>query len=258
MYLTQSRLIFLLDTNTTLAYSCATMNRKQRKVAEDKDHTVAALPEACSDESAAVAFLERTRWPETPGCVHCGSVDVYQMHDRVTGERSKRFLWRCTVCKRQYTVRTGTVLEDSRIPLRHWCYTFWAACSSKKGVSALQIKRMTGLSYKSALFLMHRIRWAMADNHDEPPKLQGIVEADETYVGGKPRYPGRESRRAAYARKSAVFAMVQRGGDVRVEMLGKVTQRELWLAIRRNVDLQGTLSTDELSSYDQIGRKFGA
>ena len=83
------------------------------------------------------------------------------MRDRQTGERSKRFLWRCRSCGRQYSVRVGTVMEDSRIPARHWVFAFWAACSSKKGVSALQIKRQTGLSYKSALFLMHRIRYAM-------------------------------------------------------------------------------------------------
>ncbi len=84
------------------------------------------------------------------------------MKDAGTSDRNKRFLWRCRGCKRQYTVRIGTVFEDSRIPLRHWLYALWAACASKMGVSALQIKSQTGLSYKSALFMLHRIRWAMA------------------------------------------------------------------------------------------------
>src|SRR3990167_5797638 len=100
------------------------------------------------------------------------------MRDRKTGERSKRFLWKCNGCGEQYTVRIGTIFEESRIPLRHWCFAFWAACSSKKGVSALQIRRQTQISYKSALFMMHRIRYVMAP--DAPaPKLTGTVERSE-------------------------------------------------------------------------------
>ena len=95
------------------------------------------------------------------GCPRCGDMDVYQMRN-AAGERSARYLWRCRGCKRQFTVRGGTIMEDSPIPLRHWWYAFWAACSSKKGVSAKQIERMCGVTYKSALFMMHRIRWAMA------------------------------------------------------------------------------------------------
>jgi transposase-like protein len=163
------------------------MAKGQRRVASDKSGIVAALPRACADEQAAVDFLEEQRWSETgPCCPRCGDTDVYKMTDRKTGERSRRFLWLCKGCKRQYTVRTGTVYEDSRIPLKHWCYAFWKACSSKKGVSALQIKRETGLTYKSALFLMHRIRWAMAE--ENPPKLTGTIEGNET-VNDRPKFP---------------------------------------------------------------------
>src|SRR3989449_3520019 len=165
------------------------------RVAGDKSETVAAIPAACSDEHTAVEFMERQRWADSPACPRCGDTDVYQVIDRKTGRRSKRFLWDCRGCRRQFTVRIGTVLEDSRIALRHWCYAFWAACASKKGVSALQIHRMTGVSYKSALFLMHRIRFALADDPITPAKLEGIIEADETYVGGKPRYKGPQNKR---------------------------------------------------------------
>ena len=134
------------------------------------------------------------------------------MSDAKTGERNKRFLWRCRGCRRQFTVRIGTVLEESRIPLRHWCYAFWKACSSKKGVSALQMSRETGLSYKSALFMMHRVRYAMADDHEMPSKLSGVVEVDETYVGGKPRYKG-QSKRGRGTKKAPVVALVERGGE---------------------------------------------
>src|SRR2546426_172418 len=194
------------------------------KVAQNKSGIVADLPRACSDELAAVEFLERQRWNSDAACPRCGVTDVHQMLGR-DGQRNKRFLWLCRGCGEQFTVRIGTVFEDSRIPLKHWCYAFWAACASKKGVSALQIKRQTGLSYKSALFLMHRIRYAMTETPQGP--LGGIVEADETYVGGKPRgkkimkvlvQEGARTRtiykrgpaRDRLQRKTPVMALVQR------------------------------------------------
>src|SRR5277367_4092513 len=166
------------------------MNNADRKRQLAKSETVAAIPLACSNELAAVEFLEKQRWGNTPACMKCGSVEVYKMKDAKTGERNKRFLWRCRDCKEQYTVRIGTVYEESRLPMRHWAYAFWRACTSKKGVSALEIKRHCQISYKSALFLMNRIRFAMAPSGDQP-KLTGIVEADETFVGPrKPRHKG--------------------------------------------------------------------
>ena len=153
------------------------MARNQRKNGESKSEVIRALPLACQNETAAVEFMESMRWGDEPCCPRCGDVDVYKMIDRKTGERNKRFLWRCKGCNQQFTVRVGTVMEDSRIPLRHWCFAYWRAATSKKGVSALEIRRQTGLSYKSALFLMHRIRFAMAPTDGEP-KLTGTVKVD--------------------------------------------------------------------------------
>src|SRR5262245_13365106 len=113
--------------------------REINRPAEDKSEIVRELPLACANEQAAVEFLEKMRWGDMPCCPECGDTAVYQMRDAKTGERNRRFLWRCHGCKRQFTVRIKSVFEDSRIPLRHWCYAFWAACASKKGVSALQI-----------------------------------------------------------------------------------------------------------------------
>ncbi|MCH8146508.1 MAG: transposase, partial [Planctomycetes bacterium] len=137
------------------------MAKNQRKVGQHKSQVVSRIPLACSEEAAAVDFMEARRWGDNPTCPHCDSDNVYKMVDRKTGERNKRFLWRCRACNRQFTVRIGTVLEESRIPMCHWCHAFWRACTSKKGVAAKEIERHTGLSYKSALFLMHRIRFAM-------------------------------------------------------------------------------------------------
>jgi len=132
------------------------------RVARPQTPLEASIPVACADEAAAVAFLEEQRFGETGAyCPRCGDTDVAKMKAK-DGSRNARFLWRCRGCKQQFTVRVGTIMEDSPIPLRHWCLAFYRACASKKGVSALQIQRETGLTYKSTLFLMHRIRWAMA------------------------------------------------------------------------------------------------
>jgi transposase-like protein len=171
------------------------------------------MPIVCSNELAAVEFLESTRWGGTPCCVHCGDIEVFQLKDKTTGERNKRFLWKCRGCKKQFTVRIGTVYEESRIALRHWCLAFWLMSVSKKGVSALQVMRQTGISYKLALFLVHRIRFAMAPGKQQS-MLKGIVDCDETWVGGKPRHHIGYNKRGRGTKKTPVLAMLQRNGNV--------------------------------------------
>lgn len=187
------------------------------------DEKVKAIPMAAADESAARAFLEAKRWGDCPCCAKCASVNVYAMKGRAGG-REANGRWRCRDCGSLYTVRTGTVMEDSRVPLRHWCYAFWRTCTSKKGISALEIRRQTGLSYKTALFLLHRIRFAMQPGLDGGP-LKGTVEADETFIGGKPRNPvvySRDERmrndnhKTRFQRHATVFAALERGGRVRL------------------------------------------
>jgi transposase-like protein len=242
--------------------------------AADKSKNVADLPGAWASERTAVEYLERQRWGDSPACPRCGDCDVYQMREKATGERSKRWLWRCRGCKQQFTVRVGTIMEDSAIPLQHWCFAFAAACASKKGVSALQIRRMTGLSYKSALFMMHRIRWAMGGGRGTGGKLEGIVEVDETYVGGKPRkktlrhrewrgaektYKYRPGRGADFEdRKTPVVAMVQRDGDVRAMVMPRVTAKTLADAIQEQISPTARLMTDESASYHRAGRKMAS
>lgn len=230
---------------------------KTPTIAKDKSEIVRHLPRACSDESAAVLFLEAQRWGDKSVCAHCGSEKVYKMLGR-DGERNKRFLWRCRDCEKQYTVRVGTVFEDSGIPLRHWCYAFWAACSSKKGVSALQIKRQTGLSYKSALFMMHRIRYAMSDDHASPEPMTGTIEVDETYVGGKPRYKGKHNLKKSgrATDKAPVVALVQRGGRVRAMTVEKVNAKNLKQVIRQNVHPSARIMTDDAPFYKGLNKEF--
>lgn len=249
---------------------------RESKNARDKDEIIAALPMACANETAAVEFFERQRWGEHPGCVHCGSVEVYQMRDKDGVTRNKRFLWRCRDCKSQFTVRVGTVFEESRIPLRHWAFAFWRAGTSKKGCSALEIKRQTGLSYKSALFMLHRVRWAMAPANardiNDNGKLTGTVEVDETYVGGKPRYgtfafrgvpkllrpKGKSNYATRKDRHTPVFAAVQRNGKARCRVMPVVNSDTLADAVREHVDLASRLMSDEHHGYKRVGKEYAS
>lgn len=213
------------------------------------DQIVEMLPAACASESKAVELMEQLRWNKCPHCPHCSSLDVYKMRDRHTGQRNRRFLWRCRGCARQFTVRIGTVMQDSRIALRHWCLAYWLACASKKGVSALQIARQTGLGYKAALFMMHRIRHAMECGGGlTGGKLDGVVEVDETYVGGKSR-KYRPKGRGRSRDKAVVVAVVQRDGAAKARVVPNVTGKTLKGVIAEEVGFDATIMTDDHLSY---------
>jgi hypothetical protein len=176
------------------------------------------------------------------------------------GTRNARFLWRCYGCKKQYTVRVGTIMEDSPIAMRHWNLAFFRAAASKKGVSALQIQGETGLTYKSALFLMHRIRWAMAPANENEPKLTGTVEFDETYVGGKPRYPVNFRGPAPdFAdRKTAVVGGVERDGRVKARVVKSTKAADMATIVREMVDTSANLMTDESKIYRVVGEEYAS
>lgn len=208
------------------------------------------MPLACVDENAARALIERDRWGESPYCPHCGDTDVYRM----TGAAAtKRGLLRCHGCKKQFTVRVGSIFEDSKIPLRHWCRALWESASCKNGISALELSRKLQITYKSALFMMHRIRLAMAPGGPEP-KLSGEVEMDETWVGGKPRYRGTpNSKRVNLAtrwdRHIPVMAIVKRGGGVRTRVVPTVTAENIREALDEHVEGGATVYTDQYRGY---------
>src|ERR1700688_2941429 len=152
---------------------------------KNRSAVLEALKNASVDEAKAVAFLEKQRWAEQPTCPRCWSLALHQMKGR-DGERNKDYRWRCRECKQFFTVRTGTIFEETRLALRVWVYAFWKACSSKKGISALQLSREMEITHKSALFVLRRIRHGLGEQ--DAPKLKGTVEVDETYIGGKPAW----------------------------------------------------------------------
>jgi transposase-like protein len=222
-----------------------------------KSDVIKHMPKACGDETAAVEFFEQQRWGDSPLCPHCQSANVYKMTGR-DGARNKRYLWRCRACGEQYTVRTGAIYEDSKLPLRHWAYGFWRVCASKKGVSAREIERNCQITHKSALFLMHRIRFALTEDQANRQKLgntSGICEVDETFVGGKPPPGDPRTVLPGYRKNSnkvPVVAVVERGGHVRTKVVPNVTQNNVGHFLFENIENGTIVNTDQSPVYHTI------
>ena len=202
------------------------------------------------DEAKALAHLEASRWPDGATCPHCGSVRVRKMEGTT---QAGMFL--CNDCRDKFTVRTGSVMERSHVPLHKWLLATHIMAASKKGMSALQMSRMIGVTYKTAWFLCHRIREAM-DQADSDGPLgggdQAVVEADETYVGGKAK--NRATRKPAP--KKAVVALVERDGKARSFHVANVNAKTLRPLIVTNVHRSAALMTDESPVYTRVGREF--
>jgi hypothetical protein len=170
------------------------------------------------------------------------------------GQRSKDYRWRCKGCKQMFTVRTGTIFEESRLPLRVWVYAFWKACSSKKGISALQLAREMEITHKPALFVLRRIRHGLGQDQDAP-KMTGTVEVDEVYIAGRPRRKG-VSKWGRGTSKTPVLSMVQRDGIVRFRMMDRLTADRIGEVLAENADLTCRVITDELSVYPKATAPF--
>ncbi len=151
--------------------------------------TLIDITQQFPSEDKAREYLEKKRWPDGTVCPHCRVVgESYRLIAKKTDSKrtARKGLWKCRGCRKQFTVTVGTIFESTRIPLNKWLIAFHLLCSSKKGMSAHQLHRMLGITYKTAWFMAHRIRYAMSE---EPlsSKLSGILEIDETYIGGKRR-----------------------------------------------------------------------
>jgi transposase-like protein len=217
---------------------------------------IADTPEF-QDSEKARQFLEKQRWPHGPVCPHCDCTEAYKLTPKPSkkDKHVRAGVWKCKACEQQFTVTVNTIFEDSHIPLNKWLLAIHLLCASKKGMSAHQLHRMLGVTYKSAWFMAHRIRYMMSQPSYKS-KLRGTVEADETYVGGKRKRQGGVGRPDEYSHKQAVFSVVQRNGDVRSFHVQRVTADNLISIMRKNLDKGSIVMTDGFSSYDGVGARF--
>ena len=223
------------------------------------------------DKEAARLHLEATRWPEGAVCPHCKSKNVRELN----GKSHRAGLRQCNEkeCRQQFTVTVGTVFERSKVPLNKWLLATHLLTASKKGMSAHQIHRMIGVTYKTAWFMYHRIREAMTN--DNPPPMGGkdkVIEADETYIGNKVSVKKR--RNSSYVRrkpdgklervfpkrgasnKYTVVSLVERGGSVRSFHVDRATRANVREILVRNADRQSRLMTDESKLYIEVGHEY--
>ncbi len=206
------------------------------------------------DQESCIEHLERIRWRGTPVCPHCGSVSVRRKKTHTVGRVGR---WNCRDCNASFKVTHGTVFHGTKIPLQKWFVAIALMLNAKKGLSSYQLQRDLELNQKTAWFILCRIRAEMA-NKTNPIVLQGIIEADETYIGGKPRKENKKADREPAKRgrgtsKTAVIGAVQRGGEVVAEVAKGLTGRAILEFIQRVVNVkESELMTDEYHAYNAL------
>jgi transposase-like protein len=227
-----------------------------------------------NDETAAREHLEAILWPDGPICPRqgCGIInEATKLEPHAEGKRNGKIVqfkthartgtYKCRACEQQFSVTVGTIFEDSKIPLHKWLLAIHLMCSSKKGISAHQLMRNLEIgSYRTAWFMAHRIRWALGQ---EPikSKLAGIVEIDETWIGGKQRPPskpaerGKERRRNPRENKAPVVAILERGGNVRSSSVDRVTSENIRPIVDEAVDKGAIIMTDSATPLKFLGKE---
>jgi transposase-like protein len=208
---------------------------------------------ALQDEAAAYAWVEARLWPNGPVCPHCGGFDRIS---KMKGKSTRVGVYKCYQCRKQFTVKVGTVFEDSHVPMRLWQQAMYLLCSSKKGISSHQLHRTLGVTLKTAWFMAHRIREAMRVVGMEPMGGAGqVVEIDETLMGkveGAPKHlhvGGTQYR-------NIVLTLVERGGSARSFHIDGTTTATLGEIMRANINKENALITDQAKWYPAIGRDY--
>ena len=198
------------------------------------------------DETAAFAYVEAHLWPQGPVCPHCGTVG--DKIGKLQGKTTRAGLYKCYACRKPFTVRMGTIFEDSHLALRLWLQVIHLMCCSKKGISTRQVQRMLNCSMKTAWHLTHRIRLAMEPSPNAGP-IGGagkIVEADEAFLSKSPR----TKKRPGYQHKIAVLSLVERGGQIRTEVLDAPPSKgTIMPLISKHVHPDSVLHTDGAQYY---------
>ncbi|MER8671868.1 IS1595 family transposase [Mesorhizobium sp. M1156] len=207
------------------------------------------------NEEAAFERLEAIVWPEGPICPKCGNCEQARI-TRVSGPTARTGLRRCLECKKQFTVKVGTVFESSHVPLHKWWQAAHLLASSKKGISAHQLHRTLQVQYKTAWFMFHRLREAMRDGVQSPMGGDGKqVEVDETYIG---RLKGAPVKRGGGAHKNSVVTLVERGGRARSFHVDTARMGNVMPIVRANIARESALMTDESGIYRRAGQDFAS
>ena len=219
------------------------------------DLNLITLAREYADEDKARELLERLRWPKGAICPHCHNDGNAKPISKLTPKTESKTAVRkgvyfCGACRKQFTVTVKTVFEGSHIPISKWLMAWFIICSSKKAVSAHQLHRMLKITYKSAWFMAHRIRFAMGD--DGKTKLSGVVEVDETFVGGK------GDMRTKFSRKTPVVALIEQGGNMKARVVPNVSQKNIGFVLNECVSKESTLCTDEHHGYKPVAKSFKA
>jgi transposase-like protein len=205
-----------------------------------------------SDLDRCFQYALNLRWPNgVVSCPRCGS----EKHSSIKTRR----IWFCAGCKKQFTLKVGTIFEDSPLGLDKWMCAFWMLCNCKNGISSCEVSRAIGITQKSAWFMMHRIRKAMQD--DSGIKFRGEVEADETFIGGKARNMHIDVRKRRITGsgpkdKTAVMGILERGGNVRTAVVPSRKKKVLQAEVKKHVQAGAALYTDALKSYDGLEKAF--
>jgi transposase-like protein len=205
------------------------------------------------NEAAAIAWVEARVWPDGPVCPHCGNCNGEKI-GKLTGKTARPGLRKCYECRKQFTVKVGTVFEDSHVPMHLWLQAMYLLCSSKKGISSNQLSRTLGVTLKTAWFMSHRIREAMRFVGVAPMGGGGkVVESDETYIG---RREGVGRPRAGSYHKNVVLTLVERGGSARSFHLDGQAISDIMPIVRANVAKDSRMNTDEGPHYNDLKKEF--
>jgi transposase-like protein len=207
------------------------------------------------NEAAAIAWVESRVWPQGPVCPHCGGVERI---GKMGGKATRIGLWKCYQCRKQFTVKVGTIFEDSHVAMNLWLQAMYLLCSSKKGISSNQLSRTLGVTLKTAWFMSHRIREAMRVTGLDPMGGSGkVVEVDETYIGRLEGQPKR-GRGSATTHKNTVLTLVERGGSARSFHIDGTSIADIAPILRANVKRESRLMTDEANVYPEVGTEFAS
>lgn len=206
-----------------------------------------------SDLDVCRETLAAVRWPDGIRCPHCGGKEIWTINSKTRG-----IIWRCKTCLKQFTVKVGTLFEDSPLGLDKWLPAYWLEVSSKKDVSSYQLARALKVTQRTAWFMLHRIRLAMREDGGSGP-LSGEVEVDETFIGGKERFKHESKRQhlgTGSIGKVAVMGLLERHGQIRAKTVRSTRKHVLQGEIQRHVKIGSAIYSDALKSYEGLEARY--